>query len=100
MVTDVHAADTVAVHLVERRRGRPRHVPMPLDAMRRTEGRPITPRDMAALSGMSIDKVHDLLTHGYIEGTKIFGGRTRRRFHWTIPYAEAQRYLRELRLLE
>jgi hypothetical protein len=47
-----------------RSHGRPRHVPIPIAAMRRDEGRALTPRDLAGLSEMSEDKIRGLLARG------------------------------------
>lgn len=97
---DCLEAATVAPATVERRRrrGRPRHAPIPLSAMQRPEGRPLSPRDLASLSGMSDDKIRTLLRTGYLRGIAVPSG-TGVRFQWLIPYVEAQRWLRELRIL-
>ena len=81
-----------------RRRGRPKHVAVPLEAMRRREGRPLTPRDLAGLAGMSPDKIRSLLKSGHLHGVIVPTERGAR-MQWRIPYPEAQRWLRELRVI-
>lgn len=100
MVTEVHATDTVTVGLVERRRGRPRRVPMPLEALSRSKGRPLTPRDLSDLTGLSVAKIRNLCKWGKLKAIKVDSNKAGTRFQWMIPYADAQRLLKKLRILE
>lgn len=83
----------------ERRRpGRPKHEPIPLEVMQREEGRPLTPRELGDLCGMSADKIRTLLRTHYLRGVPVPSAHGQR-FQWLIPYREAQRWLRELRMI-
>ena len=83
----------------ERRARPPRHVPVSIDLMRQDDGEDLTPRQLAELSKVSVDKVEDWLRWGYIAGTRVPGGPTGLRYTWRIAHREAQRWLRELHLL-
>lgn len=89
----------IEVVLEERRRpGRPRHAAIPVEAMRREDGRPLTPRQLADLSGMSDDKIRALLKSGHLLGVAV-PSANRVRSQWLIPYTEAQRWLRDLHVI-
>jgi hypothetical protein len=100
VITEVHAADTVTVGLVERRRGRPRRVPMPIEALQRPKGRPLSPRDLADLTGFSVAKIRNLCKWGKLKAIKVDSNSAGTRFQWVIPYGDAQRLLKKLRILE
>jgi hypothetical protein len=77
----------------DRRRGRPQHVRMTLEAFK-TLDRNITLRELSDLSHFSADKLLTLIPD-HLDAFRITGWRTQ----YFVTYAEASRFLRELRLI-
>lgn len=80
----------------ERRRGPRPHVAPTLEAMRRSEGRPLRLRDLVALTGWSKAKLLADIRGGYLGANRVRCGTAH---VWLVPFCEAQRYLRALGLL-
>src|SRR4051812_42934778 len=75
----------------DRRRGRPQHVPMTLDAFPQLR-RNLTLRELSDLSGVSCDKLLTLIPD-HLDGFRPSGFT-----QYFVTHAEASRFLRELRL--
>ena len=65
--------------------------------MRAPDGLPVRVRDLAALTGFSKPKITADIHEGYLRASAVRCGRTHL---WMISFAEAQRYLRDLSLLD
>jgi hypothetical protein len=76
----------------DRRRGRPQHVRMTLDAFAQL-GRNLTLRELSDLSNFSPDKLLTLIPD-HLDAFRPAGCN-----QYFVTYAEASRFLRELRLI-
>jgi hypothetical protein len=78
----------------DRRRGRPQHVRMTLEAFAQLEKRNLTLRELADLSHFSADKLLTLIPE-HLDAFRPAGCN-----QYFVTYAEASRFLQELRLLQ
>jgi hypothetical protein len=77
----------------DRRRGRPQHVRMTLEAFKALD-RNITLRELSDLSNFSADKLLTLIPD-HLDAFRPAGCN-----QYFVTYAEASRFLRELRLIQ
>jgi len=77
-----------------------RYAQITLDMMRGETGPDLYANQFATLADVSVDKVQDWCRDGYVKAVKDRGGQTGTRFQWRIPYAEARRWLKDLRVLD
>jgi hypothetical protein len=82
----------------DRRRGRPAHEPMTFEKFKQieqqTNPRLISLRELSDLTHFSADKILTLIPD-HLDAFRITGWRTQ----YFVTYAEASRFLRELRLI-
>jgi hypothetical protein len=83
---------TVTRQTPDRRRGRPQHVPMTLQAFAALQ-RNITLRELSDVSSVSSDKLLTMIPD-HLDAFRPAGFN-----HYLVTHAEASRFLRDLRLI-